>query len=56
MQGGTMTPEEEAVEKAVYNLIELGLVETYAVDEKGNFTYRLTELGKEAGAELKKED
>lgn len=54
-----MTPEEiekvrEVVADTLYYLIKLGLVETHAIDEDGNFTYGLTELGKEVGQELKK--
>jgi predicted transcriptional regulator len=57
MQGGGMTPEElkklkEEVEDTLYGLIKMGAVETHDIDEDGNFTYRLTEKGKELGEEL----
>ena len=45
-----LNPEE--IEQTLYDLIEEGLVETHSVNEDGNFTYRLTKLGKEVGAEL----
>jgi len=54
-----MTPEEhekikEEVEDTLYELIEMGVVETHEIDEDGNFTYQLTEKGRELGEELKK--
>ena len=54
-----MTPEElekveEEVADTLYDLVKLGLVETHDIDENGNFTYRLTEKGKEAGEELRR--
>jgi len=52
-----MTPEElekvtEEVADTLYDLVKLGLVETTAIDEDGNFCYGLTEYGKEIGEEL----
>jgi DNA-binding MarR family transcriptional regulator len=49
-----MTPED--VENAVYRLIELGLAETAAIDEDGNFTYRLTKEGREVAEKLHQKD
>ena len=34
------------VEEALYELIELGLVEAYGVDENGAFIYNLTDKGR----------
>jgi hypothetical protein len=52
-----MTPEElekvkEEVADTLYDLVKLGVVETTAIDEDGNFCYGLTEYGKEIGEEL----
>ena len=52
-----MTPEEEAevteeITETIYYLIDMGIVETTAIDEDGNFCYGLTEYGKEIGEEL----
>ena len=54
-----MTPEElekveEEVSETLYYLIEMGMVETTAVDEDGNFCYSLTEHGREAAEEAKR--
>ena len=38
---------EEEVEEALYQLIDLGLVEAHGVDEDGAFTYKLTDKGRE---------
>jgi hypothetical protein len=46
-----MTKEE--VEEALYELIDEGLVEAHAIDEDGNFAYRLTQFGKDVGKKLK---
>ena len=35
----------EKIEKGLYRLIELGIVEASSVDEDGNFCYSLTEEG-----------
>lgn len=43
-----MSDLADEVEETVYQLIELGLVEVYAVDENGDFIYRLTEAGEES--------
>jgi predicted transcriptional regulator with HTH domain len=37
----------EEVEEALYELIDLGLVEAYGVDEDGSFIYKLTDKGGE---------
>jgi DNA-binding PadR family transcriptional regulator len=37
----------EEVEETLYQLIELGLVEAYGVDEDGAFIYNLTDKGRE---------
>ena len=37
----------EEVEEALYQLIDLGLVEAYGVDEDGSFIYNLTDKGRE---------
>ena len=37
----------EEVEEALYELIDLGLVEAYGVDEDGSFIYNLTDKGRE---------
>jgi len=37
---------EEEVEEALYELIDLGLVEAYGVDEDGSFIYNLTDKGR----------
>jgi predicted transcriptional regulator with HTH domain len=34
-------------EEALYQLIDLGLVEAYGVDEDGSFIYNLTDKGRE---------
>jgi hypothetical protein len=54
-----MTPEElekveEEVAETLYYLIEMGMVETTAVDEDGNFCYNLTEHGREVAEEAKR--
>ena len=33
---------EEEIEETLYELIDLGLVEAYGVDEDGEFIYRIT--------------
>ena len=43
---------KEEVEETVYMLIELGIVEAYAVDEDGSFIYRLTKYGEDVGGDL----
>ena len=45
MSGETRTREE--VEEALYELIDLGLVEASGVDEDGSFIYGLTDKGRE---------
>ena len=37
----------EEVEETLYELIDLGLVEAYGVDEDGSFIYKLTDKGRE---------
>jgi hypothetical protein len=59
MQSGGMTPEEldnvtNEVADTLYYLIEMGIVETTAIDEDGNFCYGLTEHGKEVAEEAKR--
>ena len=54
-----MTPEElekvkEEVADTLHDLIKMGMVETTAIDEDGNFCYALTEHGKEVGEEAKR--
>ena len=54
-----MSPEElekvtEEVADTLYYLIEMGIVETTAIDEDGNFCYGLTEHGREVGEEAKR--
>ena len=54
-----MTPEEfekakEEVADTLYDPIKMGVVETHEIDEDGNFTYQLTEKGRELGEELRK--
>ena len=54
-----MTQEEtekvkKEVEETLSYLIDMGLVETTAVDEDGNFCYGLTEYGREAAEETKR--
>ena len=54
-----MTPEElekvkEEVADTLYDLIKMGMVETTAIDEDGNFCYGLTEHGREAAEEVKR--
>ena len=54
-----MTPEElekvkEEVADALHDLIKMGMVETTAIDEDGNFCYSLTEHGREAAEEAKR--
>ena len=56
-----MTPEEfekakEEVADYLYRMIELGLMETHAIDEDGNFTYRLTKEGRDIAEELNKDE
>lgn len=43
----------EEVEQALYDLIESGIVEAHAIDEDGNFMYRLTEKGDGVAENLK---
>jgi hypothetical protein len=43
----------EEVEQALYDLIESGIVEARAIDEDGNFMYRLTEKGDGVAENLK---
>ena len=52
-----MTPKEKAevteeITETIYYLIDMGIVETTAIDEDGNFCYGLTEYGKEIGGNL----
>jgi predicted transcriptional regulator with HTH domain len=44
------------VEEALYELIELGLVEAYGVDENGAFIYNLTDKGREMDEKLETYD
>jgi len=37
----------EEIEETLYELIDLGLVEAYGVDEDGSFIYKLTDKGGE---------
>ena len=44
----------EEVEEALYELIDLGLVEAYGVDEDGSFIYKLTDEGGEIHDEIRR--
>jgi len=49
---GGMT--EKTVEETMYYLIDMGIIETTAIDEDGNFCYGLTEYGREVAEEAKR--
>ena len=56
-----MTQEEtekvkKEVEETICYLIDMGIVETTAIDEDGNFCYGLTEHGREVAEEAKRLD
>ena len=56
-----MTPEElekvkEEVADTLHDLIKMGMVETTAIDEDGNFCYGLTKHGIEVAEEAKRLD
>ena len=42
---------EKTVEETLYYLMEMGIVETTAVDKDGNFCYGLTEYGRKVEEE-----
>ena len=46
MMSGEFDDLTKEVEDALYELIDLGLVEAYGVDEDGAFIYNLTDKGK----------
>tara|TARA_R100001244_G_scaffold45603_1_gene40966 strand:- start:428 stop:595 length:168 start_codon:yes stop_codon:yes gene_type:complete len=46
----------EEIEETLYQLIELGLVEACGVDENGEFTYKITDKGKQLISQKEIED
>ena len=45
---------EKTVEETMYYLVDMGIIETTAIDEDGNFCYGLTEYGREVAEEAKR--
>ena len=46
----------EEVEEVLYELIDLGIVEAYGVDENGEFMYKITDKGKQLISQKEIED